>query len=214
MPAEPQFSAPNITTRLRMAYDAGAAERDHAGEDRWRAPLRDQLVALLAAERRTRVLEIGAGSGYTSQYFADQGLDVVATDLSPTQVELCMAKGLTAYVRDFYNLGFPRRSFDAVWAMNCLLHVPSDDLESVLVGIRDVLAHDGVFCMGTWGGISREGIYENDSYRPRRLFALRADDDVRERVGKIFEVEEFITLEPSARVNDRLHVQFVRARRR
>ena len=43
---------------------------------------------------------------------ADSGLAVVATDLSPAQVDRCREKGLEAHVRDMYDLGFPDESFD------------------------------------------------------------------------------------------------------
>ncbi len=202
----------DFKARLRETYDAHAEERDRMGEAAWRWPLVEQLISLLKAESKSRLLEVGAGAGYTAQYFADRGLDVVATDLSPAQVERCRAKGLTAFHRDFYDLGFRMESFDAVWAMNCLLHVPSRDFEEVLAGIREVLVDGGVFCLGTWGGIAEEGIYEDDFYQPSRFFALRTDDDLLARVEAVFTVEDFTVVTPPDRTDERLHVQFVRAR--
>lgn len=55
-------------------------------------------------------------------------LQVVATDLSPAMVGFCRQKGLDAHVMDFLHLDFPAGSFDAVYALNCLLHVPNADL--------------------------------------------------------------------------------------
>jgi SAM-dependent methyltransferase len=210
MPGSPPA---DFKTRLQQTYDAHAEERDQMGEAGWRWPLCESLITLLKSESKTRLLELGAGAGYASKYFADRGLDVVATDLSPAQVERCRAKGLTAYHRDFYDLGFRMESFDAVWAMNCLLHVPSRDLEDVLSGIRDVLVVGGVFSMGTWGGIAEEGIYEDDFYQPSRFFALRTDEDLVARVGAVFEIEEFQTVVPPDAKDDSLHIQFIRARR-
>jgi hypothetical protein len=40
-------------------------------------------------------------------------------------VARCRDKGLDAQVMDFSQLNFPAQSFDAVHAMNCLLHVPN-----------------------------------------------------------------------------------------
>jgi SAM-dependent methyltransferase len=214
MDLAPGSPAPDFKARLRETYDAHAEQRDKMGEAGWRWPLCEQLITLLKTEQKNRLLEIGAGAGHTARYFADRGLDVVAIDLSPAQVERSRAKGLTAYHRDFYDLGFRMESFDAVWAMNCLLHVPSRDLEDVLSGIREVLVPDGVFCMGTWGGIAEEGIYDDDFYQPSRFFALRTDDDLLESVGAVFAVEEFKRVKPPDANDDRLHVQFIRARRK
>ncbi len=171
-------------------------------------------MSLLKAENKKTLLEIGAGPGHTSRYFADRGLDVVAIDLSPAHVERARAKGLTAYHRDFYDLGFRMESFDAVWAMNCLLHVPSRDLEDVLVGLSEVLVDGGLFYMGVWGGVGEEGIYEDDPYKPARFFALRTDDDLLARVGRVFSIEDFTKVEPPNRNDERLYIQFVRARKR
>ena len=213
MEMEGEKPDPDFKARLRETYDAHAEERDRVGEAAWRWPLCDGLIARMVEEGKTRLVEIGAGGGHTSRYFADHGLDVTAVDLSPAQVARSRAKGLTAYHRDFYDLGFRMESFDAVWAMNCLIHVPSDDLASVLFGIRDVLVDGGSFCMGTWGGIASEGIYKGDSHRPPRFFALRTDDDLTMRVGEVFAIEAFTRVIPEDRSDDRPHVQFITARR-
>lgn len=208
-PPDSEFKA-----RLRETYDAHAEERDRAGEAAWRWPLCQQTISILKAENKNRLLEIGAGPGHTAKYFADRGLDVVAVDLSPAHVERARSKGLTAYHRDFYDLGFRMESFHAVWAMNCLLHVPTRDLREVLEGIREVLIDDGLFCMGVRGGIAREGIYEDDTYRPPRFFALRTDDELVNQVGRVFAIEDFAIVQPPDRKDERLHVQFVRARKK
>ena len=196
---------------LATTYDNHAGERDERGEADWRWPLAEAFQTRLADG--ARLLEIGAGTGYTSRWFADHGLAVVATDLSAAQVDRCREKGLEAHVRDMYDLGFPDESFDGVWAMNCLLHVPNADLDQVLVGIRDVLAPGGLLQLGVWGGIDEEGIYEDDFYKPNRFFSFRTDDDLKQRVADVFEILSFETLTPEEETDDGLHLQAVIARR-
>ena len=210
-----QSSPPSdFKARLQETYDLHADERDRRGEAPWRWPLCEQLISLLRSEKRDRLLEIGAGSGHKSKHFVDRGLDVVAIDLSRAMVDRCLAKGLTAYQRDFYDLGFRMESFDALWAMNCLLHVPTHDFEDVLSGLAEVLTDRGVFCMGAWGGVTEEGVYDADPYDPPRFFALRTDQELLDAVGLVFDVEDFTTVLPPRRRDRRLHVQFVRARKR
>src|SRR5262245_24233883 len=116
----------DVTTRyddvldpLRRAYDARAAWRDGLTKEPWnlaeRRAFRDRLAP------GARLLEIGAGAGQDSAYFQSEGFDVVAADLSPAMVELCRSKGIEAHVMDFLHLDFPDGSFDAVYAMKCLL---------------------------------------------------------------------------------------------
>lgn len=178
---------------LVAAYDAHAGERDERGEPDWRSPVRAAFAARLSPG--ARVLEIGAGVGYTAQWFAAAGFDVVATDLSPANVSRCAAKGVTALVRDMRALGFPDESFDAVWAASCLMHVPDVELVAVLEGIRDVLVPGGLFWAGTWGGDDVEGVWEDDHYEPKRFYSRRSDARLRSLYGRVFTVEGFDALD-------------------
>ena len=196
---------------LATTYDNHAGERNERGEAEWRWSLAEAFLARLSPG--DRLLEIGAGTGYTSRWFADRGLEVIATDLSPAQVGHCREKGLEAHVRDMYALGFPAGAFEAAWAMNCLLHVPNADLEQVLMGIRDVLVPGGLLQLGVWGGIDEEGIYEDDFYQPNRFFSFRTDEDLKDRVAEVFEILSFETLTPDDQTDDRLHLQLILARK-
>ena len=91
-------------------------------------------------------------------------------------MEACRQKGLKAFERDFLHLGFPPASFDAVYAINCLLHVPKRELPAVLAAIRLVLKPGGLFFLGLWGGVDSEHIWEGDTYEPKRFFSLYTDD--------------------------------------
>ncbi|MEU8663730.1 class I SAM-dependent methyltransferase, partial [Actinoplanes philippinensis] len=124
--------------------------------------------------------EVGAGTGQDSLFFQEQGLTVVAADLSPVMVEHCRAKGLDAHVMDFLHLDFPAGSFDAVFAMNCLLHVPNRDLPTVLAAIRSVLRPGGLLFVGVYGGNeeSWEGTVDTDEHVPPRFFSWRGDEQL------------------------------------
>jgi len=198
---------PAFKVSLATTYNNHASERDDRGEAAWRHPARDAFLAEMQAEGRTRLLEIGAGTGHTARWFADQGLDVVATDLSPDQVETCREKGLEADLRDFYELGFAPASFDGAWAANCLLHVPNVHLAGGLEHIAAVLFDRGLFSVALWGGVSAEGSYEDDCFLPPRFFAFRSDDAVRELLATTFTIEDFSVLHPDEAGDRYLHVQ-------
>lgn len=173
---------------MRRAYDAMAEEREGREVASWKEDVRSRFLSLLRAESCRTLLEIGAGTGAHGRFFADAGLDVVCTDLSPALVEACRAKGLVAHVRDFLALGFPDESFDAVFAMNCLLHVPPGDLPRVLDAVATVLRPGGLFYVGQYGGVDREGRFSDDTYEPKRYFSYLSDDRLREAVEERFEV--------------------------
>lgn len=174
-----------------MAYDRGAERRDAEVKAPWKLAERASFLERLRSEGMRRLLEIGAGTGQDSAFFRDGELDVVATDLSPAMVERCRAKGLDARVMDFMSLDFRPGSFDAVYAMNCLLHVPNEDLPAVLDTIRTVLRPGGLLFVGVYGGASSEGVEETDKHEPKRFFSARTDDELKGLVASRFEVLDF-----------------------
>lgn len=166
-----------VLGRLREAYDAQAAWRDGQAKEPWKVAERRAFGQRLAPG--ARLLEIGAGTGQDSAYFRDEGLAVVAVDLSPAMVGYCRARGIEAHVGDFLHLGVPAGSFDAVFAMNCLLHVPNGDLPAVLAAIRSVLRPGGLLFIGVYGrNPSAEGPLHNDWHAPPRFFSFRTDEQL------------------------------------
>jgi SAM-dependent methyltransferase len=94
-------------------------------------------------------------------------------------------------VMDFLHLGFPPDSFDAVYALNCLLHVPNADLPAVLEAIRTVLRPGGMFFLGVYGGPGTEGVAEDDVHDPPRFFSWRTDEQIEEFALRSFEIVDF-----------------------
>jgi SAM-dependent methyltransferase len=185
-----------IRENLRASYDGGAERRDRMDKAPWKIAERDAFLRRLQQEGCLRLLEIGAGTGQDAVLFAANGLDVVATDLSPQMVARCLAKGLDARVLDFSELDFEPASFDAVHAMNCLLHVPDPELPAVLAGIARVLRPGGLFFLGVYGGTSGAGAAGWDEHVPPRFFAWRSDDEIVRFASQSFEVIDFHVAEP------------------
>lgn len=99
--------------------------------------------------RGKKVLEIGCGCGEASVYFAKQGADVIATDLSQGMCDLTQKVARCHNVKlstqggvSCENLPFDTSAFDIVYAANVLHHV---DIEKTLREIKRVLKPDGIF---------------------------------------------------------------------
>lgn len=188
----------HVTAALRRYYDDEAAERDQdAYYPAWKAQERKRFLRLLQDEGKRTLLEIGSGPGRDAFYFHQHGLGVTCTDLSTEMVRLCQAKGLTAREMDFLHLDFPPHSFDAVHALNCLLHVPTSDLPDALRAVARVLRSGGLFYLGVYGGIEREGVAPSDPHERagvRRFFSYHSDDRLRELVSPHFAILFFTTI--------------------
>lgn len=180
---------------LTETYDAHAHHREARGEPAWRDAAKADLLGRLAPG--ARLLELGAGVGYTARWFADRGLDVLATDLSPVHVEYCRAKGLAARVADMVALDLPEESFDAVWAASCLMHVPDADLPGVLASIARILVPGGLLWTGTWGDeVGSEGTWEDDELTPKRFYSFRTDEQLRAFLTADFDLLSFESTRP------------------
>ncbi len=181
-----------IKASLIQTYNNYADERSSKSEiEPWKVKEREAFLHAMQDNNSLTMLEIGAGPGKDSIFFKVHGFQVVCTDLSPEMVRICEERGLDARVMDYYNLDFPAASFDAIYAMNCLLHVPKDQIRAVLGEIHRVMTPQGLFYMGVYGGQDSEGVWEKDSYEPKRFFSFYTDEKMRELVEEYYQVESF-----------------------
>ncbi|MEI7028131.1 class I SAM-dependent methyltransferase [Paenibacillus sp. y28] len=181
------MKSPEWKQHLSAAYDRHACERERMEKQDWKEIERAHFHTRLQQEGAVSLLEIGAGTGRDSLFFAQTGYEVTSSDLSPRMVQLCREKGLQAEVMDFYKMTYPDGRFDAVYALNCLLHVPKADIVKVLLEIRRVLRPGGLFYMGVYGGPDSEGVWEEDAYEPKRFFSFYTDRSVQDVVGSFLE---------------------------
>ena len=208
------FDARVIKQDLVSSYDSDAMARDERGEPGWRDEHRSLFTAAMRAEDMIRLLEVGAGSGHSAAFFVAEGFTVVATDLSPGNVARCRAKGLDARVGDFSDLDFPDGSFNAIWAMSCLMHVPDADLPDVLDEMARVLVAGGIAMVGLWGGRGRSGVWEGDDHVPPRFYALRSDNQVRAAFISAFVIERFESIPDPPDDQSDTHYQLLSVRKR
>ena len=137
-----------FTNRLIEAYEKHALDRDAASPRGFKEPEKEAFLEYLEAENRGSILEIGCGTGRDARFFQERGFDVFAVDQAPTMVKLCREKGVSADVLDCYDLGRIERTFDAVFSMNCLLHIPGRDLVHVLGLISERMRDGRLFYLG------------------------------------------------------------------
>jgi ubiquinone/menaquinone biosynthesis C-methylase UbiE len=182
-----------VRDNLRRAYDGAADRRDRKDKPAWKLAERAAFLHRLQQAKCMRMLEIGAGTGQDSVFFASHGLEVVATDISAAMVARCRDKGLDARVMDFSQLNLPAESFDAVHAMNCLLHVPNAELPAVLASIARVLRPGGLFFLGVYSASEQaeEGPADSDDHVPARFFSWRTDDQLVQFATASFDIVDF-----------------------
>ena len=185
-----------FTDTLVKTYEKYAHERASHSPDEFKVRERSEFLKLLKVEERETLLEIGCGHGHDAQFFQSQGLRVLAVDNTPTMVKLTAEKGIPAQVLDCYDLDQINEHFDAVYTMNCLLHIPKQDFNQVLRLISKRLNESGLMYLGIWGDQDFEGIWEQDKYVPKRFFSFWKTEALLEVLQRSFRLEYYRRLEP------------------
>ena len=199
-----------IKTNLIDFYNHHAQERDGYTVEPWKAEARGNFLSLIKRENKKSLLEIGAGPGKDSKFFEQNGLDVTCIDLSPEMIKLCLQKGLTAHIMDVNDLKFPPNSFNAVYVLNSFLHISETEVIAALENVKRVLKPAGLFYLGVYGGQESEGIWEKDTYTPKRFFSLRSDEHIQQLTTQLFELLSFKRIELE---NNDLHFQSLTLRK-
>jgi len=132
--------------------------------DRW-YDASDDPVALLRAESRlrspwilerlkpgSRVLDVGCGAGFLTNFLSEHGFDVTGVDLADKALAVAADRDTTRKVKyqvgNAYELPFEKESFDAVCSMDVLEHV--EDPARVIAEAARVLKPGGQFFFYTF----------------------------------------------------------------
>jgi SAM-dependent methyltransferase len=116
------LETPLAQIAVREAFEAPTAVENRA------------ILALMGDLRGKRLLDVGAGLGESSVYFALRGADVTALDLSPRMVDCAIALGrahgvsIRGVVQSGERLDVPEAHFDIVYVANTIHHVTDKDL--------------------------------------------------------------------------------------
>ncbi|ALA53690.1 class I SAM-dependent methyltransferase [Shouchella clausii] len=186
----------DIKASIAAAYNEHVQEREKAVMAGWKIQERERFMQQLASEHKQALLDIGSGPGHDGLFFQTHGMDVFCADLSEASVRLCKAKGLKAEAMSFEQLKFADCCFDAVWAMNCLLHVPKQELPAILLEVKRVMKKDALFYVGVYGGEDFEGVWEEDHYQPKRFFSFYEAQALKKILARFFSVASFSVVTP------------------
>ncbi|MES2554986.1 MAG: class I SAM-dependent methyltransferase [Bacteroidota bacterium] len=127
-----------------------------------------------------RILDLGCGPGQHSLFFAEKGFDVTGIDLSEKMISIAkrIAPDVNFVVMDISKLTFSSNSFNGIWASASLLHIPKEEIYSVLQRLYDLLEADGILYLSLkygdsedflndyrYGGVKKYYVY----YKPEEI---------------------------------------------
>lgn len=130
------------STALKAIHVTAAFEVLTAQENRF-------ILALLGDIRGKKLLDVGAGLGESSIYFAQKGASVTAVDISPRMIEVIKSNAVQygvsvdGIVSSGESLNLPPESFDIVYVANTIHHILDRDV--FLKNVHAALKPGGLF---------------------------------------------------------------------
>ncbi|MCK4326988.1 MAG: methyltransferase domain-containing protein [Candidatus Diapherotrites archaeon] len=100
-------------------FEFRPGEYESPGMKRMQEQLTLRAIELLGIDSG-RVIDIGCGTGYSTQVLADTGFDVVGIDPNQEMVERANERKLACSVGSFEEIPFPDHSFDAAVSISTL----------------------------------------------------------------------------------------------
>lgn len=112
-----------------------------------------------------RILDFGCGSGRDTKYFMKRGFQVEAIDGSSELCRIASAfTGIQVKEMLFQDLEAVN-CYDGIWACSSILHLPKNNLKTVMMKMHNALKYDGIiyasFKYGQFEGM-RNGRYFTD----------------------------------------------------
>ncbi len=127
------------TTYNKIAQDF---DNDYSQDTRW-IPGTDKFLSYLASG--ASILDVGCGPGHQAKYLIEHGFKVTGIDLSEEMIKIAQKACPTGQflVKDIISPLEMDTSFDGVYAKASLLHIPKNEIASVLKNITESLKSGG-----------------------------------------------------------------------
>jgi SAM-dependent methyltransferase len=129
----------------------------------------DELWELFAhhLQPNARVLDLGCGGGRDLKEFAKRGFETIGVDYSDALAEIARRySGQPVEVVSFDEMVFEENTFDGIWAVASLLHVPRTKVDGVLKRLKEMLKPRGILLTSMQKGDGKQFASEG------RLFEL------------------------------------------
>lgn len=97
----------------------------------------------------------------------------------------------------------------AAWSASAFMHLGEGEFEDALGEVARVVAPGGLVCLGLWGGVDFDEVWEEDFHVPPRRFIHRSDDRLIELVGAVLDITSFWTDQTGFRPE--IHYQWIEA---
>ncbi|MBI3334366.1 class I SAM-dependent methyltransferase [Candidatus Pacearchaeota archaeon] len=135
-----------------------------------------------------KILDVGCGAGDHTLYFQLCNFDCQGIDFCPAMVALCHEQGVRAQVMNMESLMFDASTFDGIWAVTSLLHVPRARVPGVIAGFSHILKPGGIVYVCVKEGFGERLIPDTHDLTTQRFFSYWQEHELHETFNSTFDV--------------------------
>lgn len=144
-----------ILKEVQEAYNHIATEWDATRDREWPefSFFLAELKKMQLGKRKIALLDLGCGNGRVAGFLKDEPIEYTGIDNSRALLNIAKQHHPKAKFRyaDALKLPFPAKTFDAVWSIAVLHHLPSETLQlQALKEVQRVLKKNGIFMFTVW----------------------------------------------------------------
>lgn len=156
----------SFTNAVTKKWNEQAGDWSKRSQHMWEAGSRKDIIPFIEKHipKASYVLDIGCGSGYSSNKLYEKGYEVTGVDISENMIELAKqspkANSITFRQADVNHLPFKHDTFDAMIGINVLewTNIPAHALQEMTKALKK----DGLLCIGILGPTAGPRIHSYD----------------------------------------------------
>ena len=170
-----------LLERTIATYERHA--KKYAAEHSNISEIKKEADFFLKCLKGKKILDVGCGPGRDAKYFSDKGYEVTGIDISPGLLEIAAKNAPRAkFIKmDMRFMDFPKNSFDGIWAVASLLHIPKKDAKHTLGLFKKILKPGGTLFVSVKKG-EGEKLVEDWFRDYSRFFAYYEEKELEELI--------------------------------
>ncbi|GAB1814368.1 class I SAM-dependent methyltransferase [Mycobacterium sp. MUNTM1] len=144
------------------------------------------FATLVAMTHNKHVVDVGCGTGATTQILCSHGVDAYGIDLSPKMIDqaLRLNPDLSFQVGSMTDLDAQDASVGGVCAWYSIIHIPDEHLNNVFHELARILIPGGILLLAFQIGDQPRILHEAFNHQVELTFSRRQPDDVARRLER------------------------------
>ena len=168
----------NIEEKIRKAIETYNKYASIYAEHTKNKLLQFQLAKFVSMlPKKGKVLDAGCGPGRDTAYLQEDGLDVVAVDISEGMIEEAKKNDVKAIKGDLLNI-ISNEEFDGIWCMATLADIPKSHAKKLIQNFYKALKKEGIMYIAVKEGEGEELIEKERYWNSPRFYAFYKKDEL------------------------------------